>query len=46
MSPYAYEWSGDTIAIDTPLETLSPGNYSVTVTDINGCMDNLMFTRY
>jgi len=43
-SPYAYEWSGDTIAIDTPLETLSPGNYSVTVTDINGCMDNLMFT--
>ncbi len=40
---YTLTWS-DTIALDTPLDELASGDYSVTVTDANGCMDELMFT--
>ena len=40
---YTLTWS-DTIPLDTPFSDLAPGNYSVTVTSINGCMDDIMFT--
>lgn len=33
--PYSFEWSNG--STDNEIEGLSPGNYSVTVTDANGC---------
>jgi len=42
--PYIFEWAGDEIALDSSLTDLNNGDYSVTVTDANGCTDALMFT--
>ena len=42
--PYTYEWAGEAVSLDSSLANLAPGDYSVTVTDANGCMDNIMFT--
>ncbi|MEM1121291.1 MAG: choice-of-anchor V domain-containing protein [Bacteroidota bacterium] len=42
--PYTYDWTGDEISVDSSLADLSNGDYSVTVTDANGCTDNLQFT--
>lgn len=36
VSPYSYSWSGGTDLGDS-LADLSPGSYSVTITDDNGC---------
>lgn len=33
--PYAYQWSNG--ATDKTIEELSPGDYTVTITDVNGC---------
>jgi photosystem II stability/assembly factor-like uncharacterized protein len=41
-SPYSYQWD-DAMAQTTMIVTgLCPGNYSVTVTDANGCTNSLM----
>ncbi len=42
--PYTYEWAGEAIAIDSSLANLENGDYSVTITDANGCTDVAMFT--
>lgn len=39
---YTYNWS--TSAAGNMIMNLSPGNYSVTATDANGCIDSLNFT--
>ncbi|MBI3510782.1 MAG: gliding motility-associated C-terminal domain-containing protein [Bacteroidetes bacterium] len=41
-SGYTYYWSNASTTED--VSNLSSGNYSVTVTDANGCSDNLSFT--
>jgi len=39
--PYTYQWFGPTgISFNDSIFNLSEGNYSVTVTDINGCIVN------
>jgi hypothetical protein len=40
--PYAFEWSNTTNTED--LDSLSPGNYTLTVTDASGCVSNGQFT--
>lgn len=41
-SPYTYQWDSSTGNQATSTATgLSPGNYSVTVSDINGCYDTV-----
>ncbi|MEL6659455.1 MAG: hypothetical protein AAFR36_23535, partial [Bacteroidota bacterium] len=36
--PYSYDWSHDGTLNDATASSLAPGDYSVTVTDANGCM--------
>jgi len=44
MPPLDYDWSHDN-TLESPLATgLTAGNYSVTVTDDNGCTETLMIT--
>ncbi len=41
VPPYEYQWCENTNYATTPLvEELPPGDYSVTVTDINACVDS------
>lgn len=40
---YSLTWS-DSIPFDTPFSDLTPGDYSVSVVDANGCMDEILFT--
>jgi len=42
--PYMYEWIGTAVSLDSSLANLAPGDYTVTVTDANGCTDDIMFT--
>jgi len=40
--PFIYAWNP--VLSDSPIQSsLTPGTYSVTVTDANGCMDNISF---
>ncbi|MFK7978373.1 MAG: T9SS type A sorting domain-containing protein [Saprospiraceae bacterium] len=41
--PFSYTWLNNASS-DNPFEDLSPGDYNVTVTDANGCMDEIMIT--
>jgi len=43
-APFNFVWSTDTIPVNNSLVDLAPGNYEVTVTDANSCMDEIMFT--
>ena len=38
-APYAYSWSHDGMLTDSIASGLSQGNYTVEVTDANGCID-------
>ncbi|MEM6397945.1 MAG: gliding motility-associated C-terminal domain-containing protein [Bacteroidota bacterium] len=37
VQPYTYAWSHDPMLTDSIADSLSAGNYSVIVTDVNGC---------
>ncbi|MFO8128334.1 MAG: PKD domain-containing protein [Bacteroidales bacterium] len=39
INPYTYLWSGGTGTTTDSVYNLSPGNYTVTVTDANGCQE-------
>gem|GEM_PF-1608101 len=41
-APYAYNWSNG--ATTTSVQSLSAGEYSLTVTDLNGCNDSISYT--
>lgn len=42
-SPYTYLWNDATAATTSSVGSLLPGNYTLTVTDANGCSDNFTF---
>ncbi len=43
--PYTFTWTLDGNATDiNSFDNLVPGDYAVTVTDANGCMDDIQFT--
>ncbi|HMO38465.1 MAG TPA: gliding motility-associated C-terminal domain-containing protein [Saprospiraceae bacterium] len=45
VGPEPYTWSGGIAPPASPLATnLSPGTYSVTITDVRGCTDSLSYT--
>ncbi|MBK8819342.1 MAG: gliding motility-associated C-terminal domain-containing protein [Saprospiraceae bacterium] len=47
VSPYFYKWSHDILETGNSVSGLSPGNYSVTVTDANGCtQDTTIMLRF
>lgn len=39
VGPYSYLWSN--LSVNDTIKKLAPGEYSVTVTDANGCVDSL-----
>ncbi|MDX2003532.1 MAG: gliding motility-associated C-terminal domain-containing protein [Chitinophagales bacterium] len=44
VAPYTYVWSHDTTATSYFVNNLEPGDYTVTVSDANGCDSTLNFT--
>jgi gliding motility-associated-like protein len=45
IGPSPYTWSGNIAPASSPVATnLSPGTYSVTITDTKGCRDSLTYT--
>ncbi|TXF88612.1 T9SS type A sorting domain-containing protein [Neolewinella aurantiaca] len=42
-SPYSYEWSHDVNLTESTATNLPPGEYSLTITDANGCFDTETF---
>ncbi|MCB9188390.1 MAG: gliding motility-associated C-terminal domain-containing protein [Flavobacteriales bacterium] len=42
--PYSYSWNSTPVQTGLTATDLAPGNYSLLVTDINGCMDSVDVT--
>ena len=43
-APYAYNWNTDPVQMEATVKGLVAGDYSLTVTDANGCTDTLTVT--
>src|SRR5206468_2090032 len=39
--PYTYTWTNPVLPVDSTKSGLAPGNYNVTVKDVNGCQGNI-----